>query len=160
MKYIFSFLFILFSVNSFANNILDIDNKIQEAKKQNKELMIFFHIPDCPYCEAMLNENFKNNTITTLIDKNFILVDIYTANKVDIVFKDFKGSPKEFAKHIKATAYPATLFMDENSNIIYSAIGYRNVQEYIHELKYIITKSYKQMPLDEFVVKMEIEDEL
>ncbi len=160
MKYIFNFLFILFSLNSFASDIIDIDKKIQEAKKQNKELMIFFHIPDCPYCEAMLDENFKNYTITKLIEENFILIDIYTANKVDIVFKNFKGSPKEFAKYIKATAYPATLFMDKNSNIFYSAIGYRNVQEYIYELKYIITKNYKQMPLDEFVVKMEIEDEL
>lgn len=160
MKYIFSFLLILFSVNSFASDIIDIDKKIQKAKKQNKELMIFFHIPDCPYCEAMLDGNFKNNSIIKLIEENFILVDIYTANKVDIVFKNFKGSPKEFAKHVKATAYPATLFMDRNSNIFYSAIGYRNIQEYIHELKYIITKNYKQMPLDEFVVKMEIEDEL
>lgn len=160
MKFIFSFFVLFFSINIFANNVIDINKKIEEAKKEKKDLMIFFHIPDCPYCKRMLDENFKDDTIIKLIDKSFILIDIYTADKRDIIFKEFKGSPKEFAKHTKATAYPATLFIDTDSKVFYKAIGYRNTQEYVYELKYVINNSYKEMPLDEFIVKMEIEDEL
>lgn len=159
MRFIFSFLFLFFSLNIFANDIIDIDKKIEEAKKEEKTLMFFFHIPNCPYCKGMLDENFKNEKTLKLIEENFIFVDIYTADKKSIVLKDFKGSPKEFAKYIGASAYPATLFMDTNAKIFYKAIGYRNIQEYIYEITYITTKNYKKMKLDEFILKVEMEDE-
>lgn len=127
---------------------------------KKKELMIFFHIPNCPYCERMLNENFKDKKVLDLIEKNFVLVDIYTATKKQIITKSFKGDAKEFAKYTKAIAYPATVFIDTKGKVFYKAIGYRNIQEYIYELNYIISEDYKKMPLDEFVVKMEMEDEL
>lgn len=49
--------------------------------------------------------------------------------------------------------------MNNDGKVFYKAIGYRNIQEYIYELKYVITKSYKKIPLDEFIFKMEIEDD-
>lgn len=159
MKFIFSFLFLFLSLNIFANDIIDINKKVEQAQKENKKLMFFFHIPNCPYCQRMLDENFKNEKILKLIDENFIFVDIYTANKNDIVLKDFKGSPKEFAKYTGAIAYPATIFMDINNKIFYKSIGYRNIQEYIYEITYLTSKSYKEMQLDEFILKVEMEDE-
>lgn len=159
MKFIFSFLFLFFSLNIFANDIIDINKKVEQAKEENKRLMFFFHIPNCPYCQRMLDENFKNEKILKLIDENFVFVDIYTANKNDIVLKDFKGSAKEFAKHTGAIAYPATIFMDTNNKIFYKSIGYRNIQEYIYEITYLTSKSYKEMQLDEFILKVEMEDE-
>lgn len=161
MKTIFKLFFLIFSLTIFlnANEVIDINKKIEQAKNENKSLMFFFHVPDCPFCERMLSENFKDEKTLKLIDKNFIFVDIYTANKNDYLFNKFKGSAKEFAKLTKAFAYPATLFMDTNGKVIYKAIGYRNIKEYIFEIKYVTTKSYNKMPLDEFIVKMEMEDE-
>ena len=163
MRFIFKILFLflfssLFIIANASDNI-NINKTIKEAKKENKNIMFYFHIPGCPYCKTMIDENFKDDTINSLIKENFILVDIYTADKKDVIFKNFKGSPKEFAQHIGAYAYPATLFMSKDGKIIYKAIGYRNIQEYINEIKYIATNSYKNMKLDEFILKMEIESD-
>lgn len=161
MKLIFKLLFLLLTFTLFANaeNIVDINQKLEQAKKENKSLMFFYHVPDCPFCERMLDENFKDEKILKLINDNFIFIDIYTADKKSYVFKDFKGTPKEFAKLTGAFAYPATVFMNTNAKTLHKAIGYRNIQEYIYEIKYITTKNYNKMPLDEFIVKMEMEDE-
>ena len=161
MRFMFRFLLLFSSlvVIANANNIIDIDKKITQAQADKKRVMFFFHIPNCPYCKGMLDENFHDKTILKLIKENFVLVDIYTADKRDVVFKDFKGSTKEFAKHIGANAYPATLFMDTNGKVFYKAIGYRNIQEYIFEIKYITTNNYNNMKLDEFILKMEMEDD-
>ena len=108
----------------------------------------------------MLDENFKDKKNTGAYQKKiFILVDIYTADQRDILLKDFKGSAKKFAAHIGASAYPATLFMDHKGRVFYKAIGYRNIQEYIYEIQFITTNNYKKMKLDEFIVKMEIEND-
>lgn len=159
MKFFLYFFLLIFSVSIYAKESININEKLNQVTSKNKSLMFYFHIPDCPYCEKMINQNFKDEKILKLIKENFILVDIYTADKKNIVFKDFEGTPKEFAKYTGAIAYPATLFMNNDGKVFYKAIGYRNIQEYIYELKYVITKSYKKIPLDEFIFKMEIEDD-
>lgn len=161
MKFIFKLLFLFFSLTVFANanDVINIDKKVTQAQKEGKDIMFYFHIPHCPYCKRMLDENFKDEKILTLIKENLILVDVYTALKKEFVFKNFRGTAKEFAKYLGAKAYPATLFMDKDAKVFYKAIGYRNIQEYIYEIKYIITQSYKTMELDEFILKVEMEDD-
>ena len=153
------FIFFTFTVIANANSFININEKIEQAKKEKKDIMFFFHIPNCPYCKGMIDENFKDKAIVKLIQEYFILVDIYTEDTKKVIFKNFKGSTREFAKHIGAYAYPATLFMGQNGLVSHTAIGYRNIQEYIFEIKYIATNSYKEMKLDEFILKMELEDD-
>jgi len=145
-------------VGIFAKEI-NINKTLQEAKLQNKQIMLFFHIPRCPYCTSMLKENFNNKKILDNISKNFILIDIYTADKKIVIFNDFKGTPKEFAKLIGASAYPATIFMNRSSRVIYKSIGYRNIEEQLAEIKFIATNSYKTIDLETFKINLEIEDD-
>ncbi len=158
-KFIKIFIFIIFFISILkADSYLDIDLKLNNTKKENKHLMIFFHIPYCPYCKSMLKHNFHDKKTLNLIEKKFILVDIYTANNNKIKYKNFKGTPKEFAKYIGADAYPATLFINNKGDVIHKAIGYRNIDEYIAELKYISTDNYKNMNLEVFKQKLEFEE--
>ena len=160
MKSFFKTLLIFgFIITSIYANDININQKIKEAKKQNKQIMMFFHIPRCPYCDRMLDKNFKEPKILDLIKNSFILIDIYTADKRKVIFKEFKGTTKEFAELIGTSAYPATIFMDQNSKVTYKSIGYRNIQEYINEIKYIATKSYKKIKLETFIINLEMEED-
>lgn len=137
---------------------IDINKILQSAQKQNKHVMFFHHIPGCPYCKAMLDENFKDANILSEVDKNFIYVDIYTASKGSVKFNDFEGSYKEFSKHIGAFVYPTTTFMSSNGEIVYNSIGYRNIDEYIPEITYVSSRSYEKMDLEAYITKLELED--
>ena len=157
MKFVNVFIFVLsLVITTHANEIIDIDAKIKLAQKEDKYIMMFFHIPRCPYCLEMLNENFKDEDVLKLIKNNFLLIDIYTADKKIVKFNNFRGSTKEFAKHIGASAYPATLFLNQNKEVVFRSIGYRNIQEYLPELKYIKTKSYLKKELEEFKIDLEL----
>lgn len=149
------FLFLSLNIFIFANEI-NIDTLVQKAKAENKNIMFYFHIPKCPYCTRMLNENFKNEEILSLINNDLLFLDIYTAIEDTYLFGDFKGSAKEFAKYLGAVAYPATLFLDSKGEVIHKAIGYRNIQEYIPELKYIISNSYKTKDLETYIMDLEL----
>ena len=143
---------------AYASDI-NIDNIAQEAKKNSKQIMFFQHIPGGPYCKAMLDENFKEKALLEEIEEHFIYVDIYTKTEGEIRYGDFKGSYKDFSAHVGAFAYPATTFMDGDGRVIHRAIGYRNIDEYFAEIKYVSTGSYKEMDLDEYKVKLEFEKE-
>lgn len=157
LKTIIKLFLFFFLVESAYSNDIDANKLLQVAKKQNKDILFFNHIPNCPYCKAMLDENFKDEGILEELDKNFIHVDVYTANKGNIKFKDFEGSHKEFSAHIGAFVYPSTIFMDAEGNIIHKAIGYRNIDEYFAEITYVSAKSYKMMDLESHIEKIELE---
>ncbi len=148
-------LFLSIIVN--ANEIININSKIKIAQKENKHIMIFFHIPHCKYCASMINYNFKDKNTIKQIEEHFIYIDIYTKDNKVVEFKEFKGSTKEFSKFIGASAYPATLFIDNNGKVIHQSIGYRNTDELITEIKYISTRSYNTIKLETFSYNLEFE---
>lgn len=150
------FLLLIICVNGTE---IDINKLVIEAKKQNKFIMFFHHVPGCPYCQAMLDENFKDENILQILNKDFIYVDIYTADKDTIVFKDFSGNHKEFSQYIGAFAYPATVFMNKEGKVIHIAIGYRNIDEHITDITYISTKSYETMNFQTYKEKRDFEKE-
>ena len=142
-----------------ADQLVDINSKIEMAKNEEKKVMFFFHIPHCPYCKAMLDENFKDKKILNIIEKSYILIDMYTADNTTVVFDDFKGNVKEFAKYIGALAYPATIFLDESGKTVHKAIGYRNIKEHLTDMKYISTKRYKTKDLESFAIHLELNED-
>ncbi|MEA3497789.1 MAG: thioredoxin fold domain-containing protein [Campylobacterota bacterium] len=151
-------LLLLFILFTFVNGSeVDLNKVLEQAKNQNKFILFFHHIPKCPYCSSMIDENFKDSKILEVINKNFIYVDIYTADTNTIRFKDFKGTAREFSKYIGAFAYPATLFMDAEGKVIHKAIGYRNIDEHIVDITYISTKSYKKMKFEAYKWKLDFE---
>jgi len=151
---------LLFLLAIFVNATeMDINKLIAEAKNQNKFIMFFHHVPGCPYCQAMLDENFKDENILEVMNKNFIYVDIYTANKGTIVFKDFSGNYKDFSKYIGAFAYPATVFMNNEGKVVHIAIGYRNIDEHLTDITYVSTKSYETMNFQAYKEKRDFEKE-
>ncbi len=153
------FLLLLLLLTFVNGNEIDINKLVVEAKEQNKFILFFHHVPGCPYCKAMLDENFKDENILKIVNKDFIYVDIYTADEDTIIFKDFSGNHKEFSKYIGAFAYPATVFMNQGGEVIHRAIGYRNIDEHITDITYISTKSYKTMNFQTYKEKRDFEKE-
>lgn len=150
--------FLLLILFTYAHSVeIDLDKLLLQAKSQNKSIMIFHHIPGCPYCKRMLDENFKDSKILGAIHKDFIYVEIYTADTDKVKFKDFIGTHKEFSAYIGAVAYPATIFINQQAEVVHRAIGYRNIDEYFAEITYISSKSYKTMDLEAYIGKLEFE---
>ncbi len=158
MQNIIKILVTLSFLFSFGNaSDIDVNKILEEAKQENKQILFFFHIPDCPYCKRMIDENFKNEEVLKEIKKSFIKVDIHTADSGTVTYKDFKGTRDEFAKYLGAVAFPSTLFIDSDKKIVHHTIGYRNIDEFLSELKYVGTKSYKTTTLETFTENLEFE---
>lgn len=158
-KFIKILLFIsIFSTALLAKN-LNMDHELEKAKKQNKNLLIFFNMNHCPYCEKMLKENFKNKKTIEYIDKNFILVKINIDHKENIKYNNLIKTKKEFSKYLGTKVVPATIFINRQNKVIHKTIGYRNIKEFLTELKYIGTKSYKTTNLETFTEELEFNED-
>ncbi len=152
MKYFkIVFLSLFLSVSSFANSSdINIDNLTAQAKKENKHVIIFFHMTYCPYCERMVDRTFEDKNITLKLKKEYLYVDINVNDDGDIIYQDFKGDKSEFSEHLDVSLYPTVLFLDSENEVAYTSRGYRETEKFNRILNFISTKSYEDLDFSEF----------
>lgn len=53
----------------------DFENGLEQAARDGKPLLLFFHVRQCVYCDRMLNETFADHEVARLADR-FVCVRI------------------------------------------------------------------------------------
>ncbi len=129
---------------TFANDV-DLNQLVVEAKKTNKHILVFLHITGCNYCLKMKEFTFDDEKVELAIKKDFIFVDINVRDEGLVSFDNFKVSKLKFAKEIGYAMYPSCLFFDQNGELVYDEVGYRDENKFLETLKLVSTKSYNDV---------------
>ena len=129
---------------NFANDV-DLDQLVVEAKKTNKHILVFLHITGCNYCLKMQEWTFDDEMVIADIKKDFIFVDINVRDEGLVSFDNFKVSKLKFAKEIGYPMYPSCLFFDQNGELVYDEVGYRDEGKFLETLKIVSSKAYNDI---------------
>lgn len=138
----------------FKDSFLDIAEDVEEAKDENKHLMLYMHLTGCPYCYKMVEEGFKNNTNTQIIKDNFDVVAInIRGNKEVALNEDLTMTEEEVRNHFKVNFTPTIVFLDQNNKLVYKVNGYRSVENFKHILNFVKSRAYQNITLAEFILQ-------
>jgi len=136
----------------FKDSFLDIAEDVEEAKDENKHLMLYMHLTGCPYCYKMVEEGFKNNTNTQIIKDNFDVVAInIRGNKEVALNEDLIMTEAEVRDHFKVNFTPTIVFLDQSNKLVYKVNGYRSVENFKHILNFVKNRAYQNTTLAEFI---------
>lgn len=154
-------IFLIFAFCIFVNaEELNFDKITNEAKKSDKNILIFFSIEGCRFCEAMKKESFGDEKTQKYL-KHFLVLNVHIGDgKKDMILQNsLHVNKKEFAKKYDIFSYPSTVFLDKNAKVVYTSRSYKNANEFMILLKFIKSKKYKSMSLEDFVSEAEFMDE-
>ena len=129
---------------TFANDV-NLDQLVVEAKKTNKHILVFLHITGCNYCLKMEEFTFDDEMVIAAIKKYFIFVDINVRDEGLVSYDNIKVSKLKFAKEIGYPMYPSCLFFDQNGELVYDEVGYRDENKFLETLKTVSTKAYNDI---------------
>jgi len=129
---------------TFANDI-NLDQLVVEAKKTNKHILVFLHITGCNYCLKMQEWTFDDDKVIEAIKKDFIFVDINVRDEGLVSFDGFKVSKLKFAKEIGYPMYPSCLFFDQNGELVYDEVGFRDEVKFLKTLQDVSSKAYNDL---------------
>lgn len=138
--------------------LINVDNIAALAKKDDKQVLLFFHMSRCGACKEMIKTSVEDVDIRRQIDKDFIYVDMCINSKDEVIYKNFKGSVHMLAKSLGINLYPSTIFIDGNNEVKYHLVGYRDKNKFSTIIEYVSTKSYKNMDLESFINEKDFND--
>ena len=109
-------------------SVADLNNRLAQAKAQNKRVMLDFYADWCTYCKSMETTTFKSpKVINALSDFVVLQADVTAMDAVD----------KALMKHFQVPAPPAILFFDpaagEKRN--FRVVGYKDGDAFAEHIK-------------------------
>lgn len=152
-------LILIIFLHDVANaELINVDSVVAQAKKENKQVLLFFHMTRCGACKEMIKTSIEDAGIRKQIDRDFLFVDMNINSKDEVIHKSFKGTVHRFAKSLGIDLYPSTIFMDGDNELKYHLVGYRDKDKFSTVIEYVSTKSYKSMDLESFMNEKDFND--
>lgn len=136
----------------FKESFLEIAEDVEEASEEGKQLLLFFQLNGCPYCDRMLEESFEAEPLASYIQQHFDAISINVRGDREIAFnEEITVSEKELSEILKVRATPAILFLNEDNKTVVRVNGYRAPERFKHVLDFVATKSYRSTSLTDYL---------
>jgi len=112
---------------------------IEQAEKQNKKILLYFHADWCAFCKKMDTSTFQDQTLVAYLTDNFIAIAVDSEQE------------KKIASAYRVRGLPTLWLLKEDSEKLSSLPGYVDADRLISILKYVKTESYTKMSFSDFL---------
>ena len=136
----------------FKESFLEIADDVDEASDAGKQVMLFFELNGCPYCDRMLNESFEAEPLSSYIQANFDVIAVNIQGDREIAFnEEISVSEKQLGEILKVYSTPALIFLDEDNKTIVRVNGYRAPERFRQVLEFVATRAYRDSSLADYL---------
>jgi len=138
----------------FKTSFLDLAEDAVEAAEADKHVLLFMHLDECPYCEAVLNESIVESDYSPWLRQRFDAIAIDIRGAREVAFNEqVTVTEKELARLLEVRQTPTVIFLDGSNRQVMRVDGYRTPVEFKRVLDYVDDKAYLQMDLASYVAR-------
>ena len=131
----------------FKPSFLDFRQDVAEARKQNRQVLVFFHLDNCPYCARMLKGNFTRGDNHDFIRKHFDVVAVNVRGSLDVTWVNGATyTERGLTMHLGVRGTPTLVFLDQEGKNVLQLSGYREPRALRAALDYVQSQGYRRGP--------------
>ncbi len=135
-------------------NWVTIEEAEQLQKTEKRPIYIDVYTDWCGPCKMMTKKTFTNPKVIKLMNEKFYAVKFNAESNTPIKFKGKEhtspGRNHSFTSYLQVRAFPTSVFIDKDLNIITSVAGYFNAKNFTPMLLFIGDGHYKTKSWEEF----------
>jgi thioredoxin-related protein len=128
-------------------NWVSIEEAEELQKKEDRPIYIDVYTTWCGPCKMMSAKTFTNKKVIEIMNSKFYAVkfDAESNKTINFNHKEYMspGRNHSFTSFLQVRAFPTSVFIDSDLNIITSVAGYFTPKEFIPMLEYIGNNHYK-----------------
>jgi thioredoxin-related protein len=130
---------------------LAFDAATEQAKKENKHLIVDIYTSWCGWCRVMERQTYGNPEVAAYLKSNFILAKVNGESSSTLHWKGQAMSERQFAKTVGVTGYPSTFFMKPDAELLGGVPGYIKSPDFMIYAQYISTRWYEKGKIQAYV---------
>jgi thioredoxin-related protein len=122
----------------FANTFLDFREDVADAARDGKRLMAYFGQDGCPYCRALMKDNFSQRDIVHKMHEHFVAIALNIHGDRETMWLDGETrTEKALARFLDVQFTPTLLFFDEQGKVVARLNGYYPPGRFTAVLDYV-----------------------
>ena len=134
---------------------LAFDAATQQAKKENKHIILDIYTTWCGWCKVMDRQTYGNREVAEYLMQNFVLAKVNGESSSKLSWKGQTMTERQFARTVGVTGYPATYFLKPDSDVIGRAPGFIPPSDFMVYAKYVNTRWYEKGSPQEYVKSLD-----
>lgn len=134
-------------------NWLKYDVAIEQAKEENKHIIIDFTATWCGWCKKMAATTYKDTQVVNTINRDFVAAMIDGDSYNVLKLKDGDVTEKGVTVQYRVSGYPTTWFLEPDGTKIAPAPGFIDSRAMMYILDFVRTNANDKMSFKEFVEK-------
>lgn len=144
---------IVYSIPSwFKPSFLDFREDVAEARRENRHVMLFLHLDECPYCARMLSESFVAGDNHTFIRDHFDVIAVNVRGAQEVKWIDgVTYTEQALSRQLKAFGTPTLVFLGHQGDVVLKLVGYRDPGALRVALDYVNDRRYANEPFANYV---------
>jgi thioredoxin-related protein len=132
------------------------DLGLENAKKENKPIMVDFYTSWCGWCKKMDKETFAHKDVSKLLSQDYVAVKLNAESSKKLKIGGQDLTERDVAKDFKVTGYPTICFLKADGDKIGCLPGYAGPEHFVNVLSYIKDKAYeKNIQLQDYIKQKE-----
>lgn len=140
----------------FKVSFLDIKEDLTEANNEKRGLIIYFGQEYCPYCKALLHNNWGQKEIIKYTRSNFDVIAINVRGDRMVTDLDGQQYPEKlFASNHKTAFTPTLLFYDKAGKQALKLTGYRKPYQFRAALEYVADNHHSKESFRYYLARAE-----
>ena len=136
----------------FTETLLELREDVREAAMQGKRVILYFGQDGCPYCTALIRDNFSQRAIAEKTQRHFVAIALNLWGDREVAWIDGRRmSEKALARELRVQFTPTLLFLDEKGAIALRLNGYLPPHRFDAALDYAAGLAGKGLRYEEYV---------
>lgn len=147
--------FFLTSVSSappVGYQFFNLTRAMQEAKTQQKPMLLYFGRYGCTTCRKMHKEVFTDRQLQDLLAVKFILAYVDTESDARIRLPNGERSTEmQFASSNRILGTPTFVYFDSEQKPLFKKAGFQSIEQMVKYNHYVADGHYKTQSLKEYM---------
>lgn len=139
-----------FQTSTSDTTWLSMEEAQQTAQQDGKPLFVFVEAEWCGICRQMLQNVFPEDEVSGKLTGNYHPVKIDLDSREEIVFNGKTMTERQFARNMRVSATPTTIFIDENGDELGRHLGGLDQADILRLMAYVTSDQFFEVPFEEF----------
>jgi thioredoxin-related protein len=115
----------------FSESLLHMPDEVKDAAAQGKRVMLYFGQDGCPYCQRLMDVNFRQAAIAAKAQRQLVAIALNIWGDREITWTDGTATTeKRLAAQLRVQFTPTLVFLDERGAIALRLNGYYPPHEF------------------------------